>query len=113
MRPSEHRELISEKISYEHRGKGVALGAFLNFLKKDESLSEIQVAAMKEEVRNETAKACIRDLRLEWQADMIKAHFFRYCEDYATGGLTHEELLKLYRKALTELNNLRYEDHQD
>lgn len=77
---------------------------------KPVDLSGIQITAMKEEIRNEAAKAAARDFQNFEEARAIRAAFFSYCEKHEQGTYSLDELTGLYQQALTMLNELKYEE---
>jgi hypothetical protein len=94
-----------EKIDWEYRGTAQTADDFLP-KKEPETLTEIQIAAMKEEIRNEAAKAISRSLENAQEADEYKRVFAGCCQDYEQGKIAHWHLLELFRATLTKLNGL-------
>lgn len=94
-----------EKINYEHSGTA----SDIDILIPDKPL-DFPIKGMVEEIRNEAAKACMRDISNEFEASLIYRNFCDVAHEYTDGKLMQHEVEKRYQRALEQLNELRYKE---
>lgn len=137
MKSNEIRELIKEKIDAEYPGSSADTQDFVNKSMPEmpniEDLTDYQATrslthyygsirgalwfiermakGMKEEVRNETAKACARTNNQtdKFMVDQIRRSFDETCQLFSGNSMTVAELRKEYQKVIQKLNEIRFE----